>query len=288
MKYIIAAGQMGPNTPDIMYNASRICDMMADAKKKNADLIVFPEMSLQIYYCSAYTRDYRAYHIEDSHPAIDKICRQAKELSMNVMFGYAEECDKFFYNTAMMVNRAGAVIGKYRKVHIPAPMIRETAGNFERFYFTPGNLGFPVFAVDGVRVGAQICYDRHMPEGYRVLAYRGADVVFNMTATVSYGVGWRRDAWELMLRARAFENGIFVVGVNKSGDENEISKGYYGNSMVITPLDAGRVLSRLGTTSEDAVLVQEIDLEDLSEARNRIGWTRDIRGFERKWYDSCP
>ena len=288
MTYTVAAGQMGPNSEDILENAERICAMMEQAKDAGADIVVFPEMSLQIYYCVRYLKDFRRFHISDSHPAIEKIKQKAKALSINVMFGYAEADGHLYYNSAMLVDRTGAVAGKYRKMHIPAPMISETAANFERFYFAPGNLGFPVFQVDGVSIGAQICYDRHLPEGYRVLAYRGAQIVFNMTATVSYGVGWRSEAWELLLRARAFENGIYVVGVNKTGDEAGYGKGYYGNCMVVSPLNAGEILSRLDRTEGDALLVQTLDLDVIDEAHNRVGWTRDLRGFERQWYENCP
>ena len=118
------------------------------------------------------------------------------------------------------------------------------------------------------------------------MAYHGVDIVFNMTATVSYGVGWRSEAWELLLRARAFENGIFVVCVNKSGDEEGHGKGYYGHSMVVSPVDAGKILSRLDTTTQDTILVQKIDLNDIHEARNRVGWMRDLVQKEREWYES--
>ncbi|MCR4618471.1 MAG: carbon-nitrogen hydrolase family protein [Lachnospiraceae bacterium] len=285
MEYMVAAAQMGPNSEDVMVNAKRICDMMAKAADQGADIVAFPEMSLSVYYCVDYMRDYYKYHISDDHLAIKMIREKAKELGINVAFGYAEEADKIYYNSALLIDRKGKVAGKYRKVHIPSPMVSEHAANFEKNYFAAGNLGFPVVEVDGVKIGMQICYDRHMPEGYRVMAYHGADIVFNMTATVSYGVGWRSEAWELLLRARAFENGIFVVGVNKSGDEEGHGKGYYGHSMVITPVDAGKILSRLDTTTEDTLLVQKINLKDIHEARNRVGWMRDLVAQERAWYD---
>ena len=144
---------------------------------------------------------------------------------------------------------------------------------YEKLYFTPGDLGYPVMDVGFARVGVQICYDRNFPEGYRVLALRGAEVVYTPTALMRVGGVWGSNTWELVLRARAYENGIFVVGVNKAGHEWGLD--YVGDSLVACPLD-GSVTARTEAEADD-LLVVEVDLDDIQEARKRLPFMRDRR-----------
>jgi predicted amidohydrolase len=140
-------------------------------------------------------------------------------------------------------------------------------------YFTPGDLGFPVFDVDGVRVGVQICYDRQFPEGYRCLALDGAQIIFTPTVLATHGNPARSEMWPLMLRARAIENGCFVVGVGKAGRENDTD--HVGDSLLISPL-GGRVLAK-AQTEEDELVVADFDLDEVVEARRRLPFGRDRR-----------
>ena len=160
-------------------------------------------------------------------------------------------------------------------MHLPAgfPRAAEGATTYEKMSFKPGDLGFPVFDVAGLKVGIQICYDRQFPEGFRCLALQGAELIFVPTNMATYESTWRGQTWELILRARAFENGVFIVGVNKAGVEWE--RRYVGASLVASPL-GGDLLARAATDG-DEVVVATLDLGDLAEARKRLPFARDRR-----------
>ncbi|MEK4251520.1 carbon-nitrogen hydrolase family protein [Paenibacillus sp. FSL W7-1287] len=273
MKLTIGAAQMAPNDEDIQVNLERIVRMMETAKDQGVQVVAFPELALTPFFPVIYLRQFRHYFMEDNCEEITTIRNKAKELKLTTIFGYAEVDKGHYYNTAMVVDSNGAIAGKYRKVHIPAPMINNAMGNYEKIYFEPGNLGYPVIPADHVKIGLQICYDRHFPEGFRELALHDADIIFNLTATSSFASDWRSDTWKLMLRARAFENNVFVVGVNKTGIE--YGKEYYGHCMIVSPL-GGEILGFADTSQDDVLLTHTIDLEDRWEAHLRLPFKRDM------------
>lgn len=264
---------MAPNSESMSVNLDRILTMMDQAKERGVELLSFPELTFTPFFPVTYTRDFRHYFLDDHSDEILAVRLKAKELGLITVLGYAEFTEGSLYNTAIVIDANGDISGKYRKVHLPAPMINDQMGNYEKIYFSPGNLGFPVIKLNNINIGLQICYDRHFPEGFRSLALKGADVIFNLTATSSFASDWRSETWKLMLRARAFENGVFIVGVNKTG--KEYGKDYYGHSMIISPL-GGEVLSFIDTTQEDSLIAETIDLEDRWEAHLRLPFNRDL------------
>jgi predicted amidohydrolase len=173
----------------------------------------------------------------------------------------------------VVTNREGSIVGRYRKIHIPGafPLPGRGALVFEKLYFTPGDLGYPVMDLGFAKVGVQICSERNFPEGYRILALRGAEIIYTPTNLMRIGDVWTPDTWELVLRARAYENGCFVVGVNKTGHEGGLD--FVGDSIVLSPKD-GSVIAR-STADTDDLLVVEIDLDDVTEARKRLPFMRD-------------
>jgi predicted amidohydrolase len=247
---------------------------MEKARNQGVELLAFPELALTPFFAVQYMREFEHYFIESSSSPLNQIRLKAKELGIHVIVGYAEKSGSYYYNTAILINKEGQDMGSYRKMHLPAPLINDNLGNYEKIYFSPGNLGYPVFNLGDVKVGLQICYDRHFPEGFRSLALAGADIIFNLTATSSFGVDWRSEMWELLLRARAFENGVFIVGINKSGIE--YGKEYYGKSMIISPLGAN-ILSVAEKTEKDTLILNTIDLTDRHEAYLRLPYLRDLR-----------
>jgi predicted amidohydrolase len=273
MELVVAAAQMAPNSESVEENVNRIIHMMHTAKELDVNIIAFPELCFTPFFPVIYTREFQHYFMNDDCDAITTVRHKAKELEMTTVIGYAEKSEGRYYNTAIVINSNGDIAGKYRKVHIPAPLINDHMGNYEKIYFTPGDLGYPVIEADHVRIGLQICYDRHFPEGYRAQALQDADIIFNITATSSFSSDWRSETWKLLLRARAFENGVFVVGVNKTGQE--YGKEYYGHSMIVSPLGA-EVLAFAETTQEDFLLSHKIDLSDRWEAYLRLPFKRDI------------
>ena len=146
-------------------------------------------------------------------------------------------------------------------------------GSYEKFYFTPGD-ALPIFEVDGVRFGIQICYDRKFPEGSRALAVQGAEIIFMPICAATYGENeLRGNTWELPLQGRAYENGVFVVAVNRSGDEN--GRRHIGKSMIVSPVGAS-VMAVAGV-DEPQLLVQELDLAEVAVAQKSLPWWRDRR-----------
>lgn len=277
---LIAAAQMAPNSEVIEENTERIVRLMSEAHKQGVRMICFPELALTPFFAVKNTREIEHYFVDASHPSLQMIRAKAKESRMNVILGYAEKTPIQYFNSALIFNHEGELVGNYRKMHLPGALIDDTVGNFEKIYFTPGDCDYPVFDLGIAKIGLQICYDRHFPEGYRSLALSGAQIIFNLTAASSYGTDWRGDTWDLLLRARAFENGVFVVGVNKAGIE--YGKDYFGKSMIVSPL-GGKIMAFADKGSEDQLVIGKIDLSELIEAKLRLPYARDRREVDDRF-----
>ena len=181
---------------------------------------------------------------------------------------YEEEMAGVFYNTAAVLDADGSYLGKYRKTHIPhlAP------GFWEKFYFKPGNSGYPVFTTSVGTIGVYICYDRHFPEGARALGLNGAEIVFNPSATVA---GLSEYLWELEQPAHAVANGYFVGAINRVGHEQPWDIGeFFGKSYFCNP--KGKILAQ-GSRDRDEVIVADLDLDEISEVRATWQFFRDRR-----------
>lgn len=198
-------------------------------------------------------------------PTVTRMRRLAKSLGLILVVPFYERVMAGeLYNAAAVVDSNGAVMGVYRKHHLPM-----SSHFHEKFYFRPGNSGFPVFDTPEGRIGVMICYDRHFPEVARMLGLNGAEVVFVPTATTTRG--YSRSVWEVELRAHAIANGYFVGGVNRVGVEFESA--YYGASLFIDPI--GEVICQAGKTDE--VLVADLDLARIDEVRKVWPFYRDRR-----------
>ena len=181
---------------------------------------------------------------------------------------YEEEMPGVYYNTAAVLDATGVYLGKYRKTHIPhlAP------GFWEKYYFKPGNSGYPVFATELGKIGVYICYDRHFPEGARALALNGAEIVFNPSATVA---GLSEYLWELEQPAHAVANGYFVGAVNRVGNEAPWNIGeFYGKSYFCDP--RGQIIAQ-ASRDQDEVLVADLDLDEIRQVRETWQFFRDRR-----------
>jgi N-carbamoylputrescine amidase len=181
---------------------------------------------------------------------------------------YEEEMPGLYFNTAAVIDADGKYLGKYRKHHIP----HVHPGFWEKFYFTPGDLGYPVFQTRYARVGVYICYDRHFPEGARILGLNGAEIVFNPSATVA---GLSEYLWELEQPAHAVANGYFVGAINRVGREKPWNIGeFYGKSYFCNP--RGKIIAQ-GSRHKDEVVVADLDLEMIEEVRRVWQFFRDRR-----------
>jgi N-carbamoylputrescine amidase len=180
---------------------------------------------------------------------------------------YEEEMAGVYYNTAAVIDADGTYLGKYRKTHIP-----QVAGFWEKFFFRPGNLGYPVFHTQYGKVGVYICYDRHFPEGARVLGLNGAEVVFNPSATVA---GLSEYLWRLEQPAHAVANGYFLGAINRVGHEQPWDIGeFYGQSYFVSP--RGEFLA-VGSRDRDELICADFDLDVIREVRDLWQFYRDRR-----------
>jgi beta-ureidopropionase len=181
---------------------------------------------------------------------------------------YEREQDGVYYNTAAVLHNDGSYLGKYRKTHIP----HVAPGFWEKFYFRPGNLGYPVFDLGFAKIGVYICYDRHFPEGARALGLNGAEIVFNPSATVA---GLSEYLWKLEQPAHAVANGYFIGAINRVGTEAPWNIGeFYGSSYFCDP--RGQIFAQ-ASRDRDEVLTADLDLDMIAEVRKTWQFFRDRR-----------
>src|SRR6202051_4216297 len=180
---------------------------------------------------------------------------------------YEREQAGVYYNTAAVYDNDGTYLGKYRKNHIP-----HTSGFWEKYFFKPGNLGYPVFQTRYAKVGVYICYDRHFPEGARLLGLNGAEIVFNPSATVA---GLSEYLWKLEQPAHAVANGYLVGAINRVGFETPWNMGeFYGQSYLVDP--RGQMVA-VGSRDKDEGAIGEMDRRVIEEVRNTRQFYRDRR-----------
>lgn len=181
---------------------------------------------------------------------------------------FEEDITGVYYNTAAILDFDGTFLGKYRKTHIP----HLPPGFWEKFYFRPGNSGYPVFSTKLAEIGIYICYDRHFPEGARELGLNGAEIVFNPSATVA---GLSEYLWELEQPAHAVANGYFVGAINRVGHEEPWNMGeFYGSSYFCNP--RGQIVAQ-GSRDRDEVIVSDLDLDEIRDTRETWQFFRDRR-----------
>jgi N-carbamoylputrescine amidase len=193
----------------------------------------------------------------------------AKELNMVIVLPvYEREMAGFLYNTAAVIDADGSYLGKYRKNHIP-----HVKGFWEKFYFRPGNLGYPVFDTAVGKVGVYICYDRHFPEGWRALGLNGAELVFNPSATSR---GLSSYLWELEQTSAAAANMYYVAAINRIGSEDDFGDNdYYGSSYFADP--RGQFVDGTASDQDAELVIREFDLEMVEAVRNGWAFYRDRR-----------
>jgi beta-ureidopropionase len=246
-------------------------ELVRRAAAEGAEIICLPELATSIYPAYVEESSYRDWAEPVPGPSSEAIGAAAKEAGVYVVYPmYERTADGKLFNTALFFNREGEIAGRYRKNSIPDVRMSVMMG-MEKFYFEPGDLGYPVFETDlGVTVGVTICFERHYPEGPRSLALNGADVIFVPTAT---GAG--RELWDVELRGHAIANLLWVGGVNRVGrDEEGSSADFYGSSFFSAP--NGEVVAATGGEGE-AIVQAEIDTELSHRLREEWGFFRDRR-----------
>ncbi|BDZ48888.1 putative hydrolase [Frondihabitans sucicola] len=243
-----------------------------DAAAQGADVICFQELFYGPYFGITEEKKYYSFAEPVDGPVVTRFAALAAELHLVMILPiYEEEMPGVYYNTAVVVEADGRVLGKYRKHHIP-----QLESFYEKFYFRPGNTGWPVFDTSVGKIGVTICYDRHFPEGWRVLGLGGAEIVFNPNASKP---GLSNRLWELEQPAAAAANGYFVAVPNRVGKEDneygDKAVDFYGTSYVVDP--QGNFVGEKGSGTHEELLVREIDLGLIRQVRDDWQFYRDRR-----------
>lgn len=269
------------NTDDIRNNIQKLKQRITSVAKKGAELIVLQELHNGLYFCQV--EDPSCFDLAETipGPSTDEFGKLAKELNVVIVLSLFEKrTHGLYHNTAVVIEKDGSIAGKYRKMHIP-----DDPAYYEKFYFTPGDLGFEPIQTSVGKLGVLVCWDQWYPEGARLMALAGADLLIYPTA-----IGWestdsddekarQREAWIISQRAHAVANGLHVISVNRTGyepDPSAVTNGiqFWGSSFVAGP--QGELLWQASTDKEEMQIV-EVDIQRTETVRRMWPFFRDRR-----------
>ena len=264
-------------TRDAAENLRRTVEGIREAARRGAQIVCTQELFLGPYFCQ--TEDHEFFKLAEPIPGPTTEAMQAlaKELGIVIVASLFEKrAEGLYHNTAAIIDADGSYLGKYRKMHIP-----DDPQYLEKFYFTPGDLGFKAWDTKFGRIGVLVCWDQWYPEGARLTAMQGAEILFYPTA-----IGWlvpekaehgerQANSWETIQRAHAIANGVYVCAVNRVGHEDGPNQGieFWGNSFVADP--SGMVVAKAG--QEEEVMVVPVDLARVDVQRTHWPFLRDRR-----------
>lgn len=244
-------------------------DMVRKAGESGVQILCLQELFTAPYFAAEQEKKWYGLTECVPGPTTDRFAKLAKEYNMVIILPIFEKSQQgIYYNTAAVIDADGEYLGKYRKNHIPHAL----PGFWEKFYFTPGNLGYPVFKTKYAKIGVYICYDRHFPEGARALALNGAEIIFNPSATIS---GFREHLWKIEQPAHTIANGVFFGAINRVGEEAPWKTGhFFGTSYFCNPF--GEIMVE-GSRDQDEIVIGDLDLDLITEARDSWQFFRDRR-----------
>ncbi len=239
------------------------------AAADGAQVMCFQELFYGPYFCQVQDTEFYSYaEAVPEGPTVQRFSSLAKELGIVLVLPvYELEQAGFLYNTTAVIDADGTYLGKYRKHHLP-----QVKGFWEKFYFRPGNLGWPVFDTAVGKVGTYICYDRHFPEGWRALGLRGAEIVFNPSATSR---GLSSYLWSIEQPAAAVANMYYVAAINRVGVEPLGDNDFYGSSYFVDP--RGQYVGDKASDTDEELVVRDLDLDRIREVRDQWAFYRDRR-----------
>jgi N-carbamoylputrescine amidase len=261
---------------DAKQNMDKAVRGIKDAAEKGANIVCLQELFTSLYFCDV--EDYENFKLAESIPgaSTDQLSVVAKELGVVIIASLFEKRTQgIYHNTTAVLDADGTYLGKYRKMHIP-----DDPAYYEKFYFTPGDLGYKVFQTKFAKIGVLICWDQWYPEAARLTSLMGAEVLFYPTA-----IGWATaqdqatndeqfNAWQTIQRSHAVANGVHVVSVNRVGLEQNGAMKFWGGSFVANPF--GRLLSQASHDNEE-VMVVDIDTQKTDSYRTHWPFMRDRR-----------
>jgi len=290
-KFAVGLVQMSV-TPDLDANLEKAVARVEEAASQGAQVICLPELFRSQYFCQK--EDAALFDLAESvpGPSTEALARVARDRKVTVVAPIFERrATGLYHNSAAVIDSAGQIAGLYRKMHIP-----DDPAYYEKFYFTPGDLGFRAFDTGVGRIGTLICWDQWYPEGARLTALRGANVLFYPTA-----IGWhphekdefgaqQRDAWRTIQRAHAIANGVYVAAVNRVGHESPAGGAgveFWGTSFIADPFG---VVIKEASTDQEEILIGEVDSRRIEDVRRNWPFLRDRRidaysGIERRFLD---
>lgn len=257
-------------------NLDKAISRIHDAKEKGAEIVCLQELFTSLYFCDE--EDYNAFALAESipGPSTDVLCEAARDTGVVIIASLFEKrAQGIYHNTTAVIDADGTYLGKYRKMHIP-----DDPNYYEKFYFTPGDLGYKVFETKFAKIGVLICWDQWYPEAARITSLMGAEILFYPTA-----IGWsttqdagtnkeQYDAWQTIQRSHAVANGVHVVSVNRVGYEQDGRMKFWGGSFVSNPF--GSILYQASHDDEE-VIVLEINPEKTDQYRTHWPFMRDRR-----------
>ncbi|MGH9400419.1 MAG: nitrilase-related carbon-nitrogen hydrolase [Thermoanaerobaculia bacterium] len=262
----VAAAQMGPNNEGMSREeiVDRMLGLLDHAIQEQVELIAYPEMALTTYFPKKIRPDFDQFFENEVPPkALEPLLRRAAEARVAVHVGFCEKAGGRYFNTALLTGRDGRLCGTFRKIHLPGTKAADGfAQVYEPYYFAHGDTGYRVFDAAGARIGIAICQDRRYPESYRALALQGAEIILIGYNTPISALAL--DLNDLCMRAGAYANACFVVGVAKAGIEDGLE--LIGGSSVINP--QGQIIAKAATTGDELVTAR-IDLDQMTPVRKR-------------------
>lgn len=263
-----------PCTADKPQNLQKAISKVREAASKGAQIVCLQELFTSLYFCDV--EDYDNFKLAEAipGPSTDELSKLSAELNVVIIASLFEKRAKgVYHNTTAVLDADGAYLGKYRKMHIP-----DDPGFYEKFYFTPGDLGYKTFKTKYANIGVLICWDQWYPEAARITSLMGAEILFYPTA-----IGWatsqdeatnteQYNAWQTIQRSHSVANGVHVVSVNRVGQEGELK--FWGGSFISNPF--GTVLYQ-ASHSDEEIIVQEIDTAKTDHYRTHWPFMRDRR-----------
>jgi len=294
-KFRVALVQMSTG-PEPEQNLEKALERTADAAGRGAQVVCLPELFQTQYFCQR--EDHSLFDLAEPIPGTtsEKLAAAARQHGVVLIASLFEKrAPGIYHNTAAILDADGKFLGKYRKMHIP-----DDPAYYEKFYFTPGDLGFRAFSTEAGKIATLICWDQWYPEGARLAALHGAVILFYPTA-----IGWhpsekaangeaQRDSWRTIQRSHAIANGVYVAAVNRVGHETPTEGGdgleFWGTSFLCDP--QGVVIAE-GSTNREEILYGEVDLAHLEDVRRNWPFLRDRRidayhGIEQRFLDQKP
>ena len=264
----VAAAQMGPNNEGTPQSEiiGRMLKLLEQAAEDHVEILAYPEMALSTYFPKRIRDDYDQFFTEEIPPRVlHDVLARARAAGIVCHIGFCEKVGARRFNTAILTDETGTVCGRFRKIHLPGldhPDPHRLAPVYEPYYFETGDTGFGVFSTLKAKIGIAICQDRRYSETYRCLGLQGAEIVLIGYNTPAQTLSL--DHNELVMRAGAYENSMFVVGIAKAGVEDGVE--LIGGSCIISPL--GVVLAKAATNG-DELITARVDLDQITLARRR-------------------